>query len=63
MAQCAVEGAIWGAKDLGVDAGEVAAAAARGALDAARALGPGEENDVRRSLAGVIDGVTIEPGS
>jgi len=55
----AIEGAVWGAKTLGVDAPEVAAAAASGALNAAESLGPPASDEVARAASGVIGGVKV----
>jgi hypothetical protein len=58
-AKSAVEGAIWGAKDLGVDAAEVASAAATGAIRGAGDISGAAVEEVTRAATGVIGGVKV----
>jgi len=54
-----VEGAIQGAKELGLDATEAASAAASGALRAAGQIGTTAGESVRNALTGTIAGVKV----
>ena len=59
MALSAVEGAIAGAKEIGVDAAEAASAAATGALKGAGNVSTIAADQVRRAVTGVISGVKV----
>jgi hypothetical protein len=54
-----VEGAIQGAREIGVDASKAAAAAATGALRAAGDVSVTAVEQVRRTVTGVISGVKV----
>jgi hypothetical protein len=59
VAKSAVQGAISGAKVLGVDPADTGCAAACGAMRAAGALGASALGEVRRDATGTIDGVEV----
>jgi hypothetical protein len=54
-----VEGAIRGARDIGVNAEHAASAAATGALDAAGKVGSNAAEKVRNAVTGTISGVKV----
>jgi hypothetical protein len=54
-----VEGAIEGAKELGLSAEEAASAAATGAVKAAGELGGSAVTQVRNAVTGTISGVKV----
>jgi hypothetical protein len=58
-----VEGAIQGARELGLDVTEAAAAAATGALKAAGEVGSEAGARVRNALTGTIAGVRVVLGA
>ena len=58
-ARNAVEGAIQGAKEIGVSAEDAAAAAATGALKAAGEISTAAVDQVSRAATGVISGVKV----
>ena len=59
VARSAVEGAIEGAKDIGVAAEDAASAAATGAIDAATQISESAGNAVRDAATGTISGVRV----
>jgi hypothetical protein len=58
-AKGAVEGAIAGAKEIGVDTAAAASAAANGALKAAGSVGTTAVDEIKRTLTGTIAGVKV----
>jgi hypothetical protein len=58
-AKGAVEGAIAGAKEIGVDTAGAASAAANGALKAAGSVGTTAVDEIKRTLTGTIAGVKV----
>jgi hypothetical protein len=58
-ARNAIEGAIAGARDVGLSAEQAAAAAATGALRGAGEIGGTAVEEVRNAVTGVIGGVKI----
>lgn len=58
-ARAAVEGAYFGAKELGLNAAEAAAAAARASLKAVTEGDPGSAESVRKALSESMGGVRI----
>jgi hypothetical protein len=54
-----VEGAIQGAKEIGVDAAEAASAAATGALKAAGDISTTAVEQVQKAATGMISGVKV----
>ena len=59
MARKVVEGAIQGARDIGIDATKAATAAANGAIKGASEVSQVAAGQVTQALTGVIDGVKI----
>jgi hypothetical protein len=54
-----VEGAIQGARDIGMDASAAASAAANGALKGAGEISRTAVDQVKNAVTGVIDGVKV----